>query len=224
MADLRTELETYASADEPPMRMTFDEVFTAARRKRQRHRSLTIAGGVAVLAAAAVAVPVVFTTAATPPPPIGPAAPPSLGSGCPPPAEKEAQLRCVFDKFLAKETPGTPWQKTKTKILGPTRGAYAVTDRNDYVQLNIVTRDSDPKDTCKTMSTRGPCEQRVGPHGETVLVFDHDPGKPGSPHMTVRVQSGRSEVTMDLGGPTPTKRILDANQMIRLATTPELLP
>jgi hypothetical protein len=82
------------------MRITFDEVFTTARRTRQRRRSLAAAGGVAVAAVVAIMVPVAVNADTSSPT----ASPPQVVTDCdsrtPP-----AQAACVTNTFLKQALP-----------------------------------------------------------------------------------------------------------------------
>jgi hypothetical protein len=217
MADLRTELEMYTAVDEPPMRITFDEIVTAARSKRQRRRSLIIASGVAAVAAVAVAVPVTVTSHT-------PATPGPFTTSCPADTGKPEQVGCVVNEFLTEQLPDVRFDPAEVQgRLGTYQASIVVTGSES--SLRLTAHRQTPPRGCEERKMPGlDCEQRVGPDGQTIVVIHYpDMTEPDRTAVEVSSSTGTTSLTVHQVEQEP-QRLLSVDQLVRLATTPELLP
>lgn len=251
MADLRTELHAYASNDEPPLGLRFDEVLTAARRARQRRRSAVIASCVAGVAVVVAAVPALLSLAA-------PNSPPATGvAACTPKADTKARLSCVLRELLTAELPlGARLERGDyVRDADPQGGPL------DFAQFQIPPgRNSEPAGTGYTMQVTlpdppgeitvevgpasfprpcvpaGTCEHRQGPHGEQVTVSRIPQAlAPGAQQtlvnsfhngISVEVRTANN-LRFHLAGPDVVglpDGPLSIDAMVKIATTPELRP
>ncbi|ONI87525.1 hypothetical protein ALI144C_09060 [Actinosynnema sp. ALI-1.44] len=212
MQELRSELEAYASAGEPPMRLAFDEVRTAAKRKHQRRRSTVIASGVAVVAAVGIAVPT-FLMAPNSPPGVGVGA--ASAGHCRAEQHASERIACVVREKAPREL-GSLKLGSHTSMIPPSdRGSSGIGGSIWQVMNEQEIVGSLGVDVDK-LGAEGPSRGKV----ELPSYFRDTSVTIESRGYQVRVWSYRySRAT----GPT-SELLLSREAMTRIATTPELLP
>ncbi|ALG11071.1 hypothetical protein [Kibdelosporangium phytohabitans] len=209
MQELRSELETYASAGEPPMSLAFDDVVTVAKRKHHRRRSTVIASGVAVVAAVGIAVPTFL---------MAPNSPPGVGIGvaatgtCRAEQRTSERIACVVREKAPPEL-GSLKLESVTSVIPQSSSSdggtiWQVTDGQEVVGSLGVTVDK----LGATEPDHGKAEF-PSYFRDTSVTFENR-------GYQIRVWSYRyNRVT----GPT-SELLLSKEAMTRIATTPELLP
>jgi hypothetical protein len=170
--DLRDELTAYVQADEPPVRLEFQTVLTAAKRSRRGHQAGRIAGLAAGVALVAGVVPVVIRPHSPPDAlatAIADCARPSVGE----PADRypyepaPSRVDCVLNAIMAKNLPGSFGMALVQKgDSGRLVRLYAAHDKG---QVEIVI--SRGADSTMCFPSQPPCTRQRGPNGESAEVM-----------------------------------------------------
>jgi hypothetical protein len=226
MTDLRSALHDYTTVDEPPMRITANEVITAAKGKRRR-RSIVVSGGISTAVAVAtvlITVPAVFTSSGLVSPPA-----PALSKCLDVQNDETAMRKCVVGELLTAELPGAKIEQMN--VHGVVGGGYRVdtlvSNPAGQVHLEVtrgpvVSKPGDPPGACLRLPD---CTEQAGPHGEAVTISTKpDPAYPEGKALFVGSYTPNAQVGIFTIQMDQTKRLLDTDALIRIATTPQLLP
>jgi hypothetical protein len=224
MTDLRTALHDYTTADEPPMRLTADEVMTAAKGRRRGRRSFLVSGGIMATAAALIAVPAVLSSSGVTSQPA-----PAFDKCLDVQSDATVMRKCVVSELLTAELPGVQIEQMNVRDVAG--GGYRVDTavKNPTGQVHIEVRlqpvpakQGDPPGACRRQPD---CTSQTGPHGEAITISTMpDLAYPEGKALFVGSETPRGTVGIFTMEEDRNKRLLDTDALIRIATTPQLLP
>ncbi|MET0235234.1 MAG: hypothetical protein ABW224_11390 [Kibdelosporangium sp.] len=196
-----------------------------ARGRRRGRRSIFLSGGIASAAAVVavlIAVPAVLTSS-------GPAA--AVEKCMDPRNDDTAMRKCLVTELLTAELPAVHIlttnvqdQQDEGRVYGY-RVTASMTNPTGLVYLEVWQPPHSGAQETNTCDRQPDCIERIGPHGEPVVILTMpNQSSPEGETVFVVAAVGNTTVKVYTTEEDRTKRLLDVDAMIRIVTTPQLLP